>query len=264
MRKPLITLVKSIALEEVVPRYRQVKHHRKEDGSLCTEADLMTQSSLSLALLTLKNCPILGEEMSTEEQQSVWQSTPEYLWCIDPIDGTTNFTHGIDYFALSVALLHHGLPILGVVYNPITEEVFSAEKGGGAFLNEQKIVNECSFKALDEAIASVDFKRLPWPLAERLSVSPPYSSQRNFGACALEWCHVAVGKFDVYLHGGQKLWDYAAGSLILQEAGGIFTTLDHQTFWNITNPWKRSVIAAKNPLLFDQWRTWLNDFNQPK
>ena len=80
-------------------------------------------------------------------------------------------------------------------------------------------------------MAQVDFKRLPPALARDLVAEPPYSSQRNFGASTLEWCYVAAGRFDVYLHGGQKLWDYAAGSLVLEEAGGLMCTLDHDDFW---------------------------------
>ncbi len=257
MRLPLINLVETIAKRDVVPLYRQAAQHRKEDGSICTEADLLTQASLSQALISLKNCPIIGEEMASHQQRSVWQNNPDYIWCIDPIDGTSNFANGIDYFALSVALIHHGKPILGVVHNPITQETFSAEKGQGSWFNENQIVHPPSNKNLDEAIASIDFKRLPHSLATRLSVNPPYASQRNFGACALEWCHVALGRFDIYLHGGQKLWDYAAGALILEEAGGMFVTLEQDPFWHQLNPWKRSVIAAKNSHLFNQWLNWL-------
>ncbi|MDE2423190.1 MAG: inositol monophosphatase family protein [Betaproteobacteria bacterium] len=258
MRLPLINLIKSVAKQEVVPRYRQAIEHRKLDGSICTEADLVTQSALSTTLLTLKDCPILGEEMSTEEQHQIWQSHDGYLWCIDPIDGTSNFANGIDYFAVSVALLYQGLPVLGVVYNPITEEVYSAEQGQGAWCNDSPIVQKANTKALHEAIASIDFKRLPKTLAQRLSTHPPYASQRNFGACALEWCHVAMGRFDIYLHGGQKLWDYAAGSLILQEAGGVFVTLNQEPFWHNSEPWQRSVIAAHNTQLFKEWLNWFN------
>ncbi|KXW55864.1 inositol monophosphatase family protein [Ferrovum sp. PN-J185] len=256
MRLPLINLIKSVAKQEVVPRYHQALQHRKLDGSICTEADLCTQSVLSTTLLSLKHCPILGEEMSTEEQLAIWQSHDDYLWCIDPIDGTSNFANGIDYFAISVALLYQGIPVLGVVYNPITDEAYSAEQGGGAWCNDTPLTQKPRSKALHEAIASVDFKRLPKDLAQHLSIQPPYASQRNFGACALEWCHVAAGKFDVYLHGGQKLWDYAAGSLILKEAGGVFLTLNQEPFWHQHQPWQRSVIAAHDAHLFDQWLNW--------
>ena len=105
-------------------------------------------------------------------------------------------------------------------------------------------------------MAEVDFKRLPATLAQALAASPPYSSQRNFGASTLEWCYVAAGRFDVYLHGGQKLWDYAAGSLILEEAGGLMCSLDSDDFW-AEEGWKRSVLAARTPELFEAWVSWV-------
>ena len=99
-------------------------------------------------------------------------------------------------------------------------------------------------------------KRLNKKLAARISTTPPYSSQRNFGASALDWCFTAAGRFDLSLHGGQNLWDYAAGSLILEEAGGRMCGLDLDDFWK--QPlWERSVIAALDPNLFLQWRNWV-------
>jgi len=81
-------------------------------------------------------------------------------------------------------------------------------------------------------------------------------SQRNFGASTLEWCYVAAGRFDVYLHGGQKLWDYAAGSLILAEAGGHYCTLTSDDF-GADDLWHRSVIAARDAQLFESWKRWV-------
>jgi myo-inositol-1(or 4)-monophosphatase len=81
-------------------------------------------------------------------------------------------------------------------------------------------------------------------------------SQRSFGASALEWCYAAAGRFDLYLHGGQKLWDYAAGALILAEAGGHCASLGHDDFW-AAPLWRRSVIAALDGTLFATWKTWV-------
>jgi 3'(2'), 5'-bisphosphate nucleotidase/myo-inositol-1(or 4)-monophosphatase len=103
----------------------------------------------------------------------------------------------------------------------------------------------------------VDFKRVSHHLADELAVRPPYYSQRNFGSSALEWCFVAAGRLDVYIHGGQMLWDYAAGRLILQEAGGECAALDGGDL--MAGPAvKRGVIAAASPGLFQQWRTWVS------
>lgn len=121
--------------------------------------------------------------------------------------------------------------------------MFYAEKGKGAFLNDIKLPIKAYIPTLDGAIASVDLKRLNRKLATKISTTPPYFSQRNFGSCALEWCFTAAGRFDLYLHGRQKLWDYAAGYLVLEEAGGSMCGFGLDDFWK-ESLWQRSVIAA--------------------
>jgi myo-inositol-1(or 4)-monophosphatase len=134
--------------------------------------------------------------------------------------------------------------------------MFTAERGRGAFMNGERLPLRPGRSQLRGSIAGIDFKRLPPRLAAALVASPPYSSQRNFGAGTLDWCYAASGRFDVYLHGGQKLWDYAAGSVILEEAGGRACTLTQDDFW-AADLWNRSVIASCNPVLFAQWRDWI-------
>lgn len=261
MLSSVIEAVKTVARQEIMPRYLKVAHQHKSDGSLCTEADLRAQAALTEALGGIFDCPVLGEEMPQPMQMECWQTGAEGLWCIDPVDGTSNFVNGLPYFGVSVALLRHGRPVLGVVYDPVADEVFSAEKGRGAFLNSERMPIKQRAPALRGAMAAVDLKRLDPRLAAQLAASPPFSSQRNFGASTLDWCYVAAGRFDIYLHGGQKLWDYAAGSLILAEAGGHMCTLAGADFWT-GDEWQRSVIAALNPNLFDGWKTWLKECQQ--
>jgi myo-inositol-1(or 4)-monophosphatase len=143
-----------------------------------------------------------------------------------------------------------------VVYAPVTDEMFHAERGGGAFLNGERLPIRTHVPHLRNAMANVDFKRLGVKLAGALASAPPYMSQRNYGAGTLEWCYLAAGRFDLYLHGGQKLWDYAAGALILEEAGGRMATLTQDEFW-AGDLWKRSVVAALDPGLFAAWRDWV-------
>ncbi|MDE3009783.1 MAG: inositol monophosphatase family protein [Pseudomonadota bacterium] len=252
----LIEGVKRVAHQEVMPRYLNVARHRKSDGSLFTQADLAAQEALTEELRALVDCHFLGEEMTEAQQKALWEAGSEGLWCVDPIDGTSNFVNGIPYFAVSVALVRAGRPVLGVVYDPVADECFYAQRGGGAFLNGEPLPIKESVGTLREAIAEVDLKRLPRELAKLLGHAPPYASQRNFGASTLEWCYVAAGRFDVYLHGGQKLWDYAAGSLILEEAGGHYCGLYEDDFWG-NDPFRRSVIAALRPDLFADWKTWI-------
>ncbi len=256
MLKAVVAAVKLAAAEEIMPRYMKVAHQRKSDGSLCTEADLAAQEVLTRKLQAILNVPVIGEEMAEAEQIASWANGKEGVWCIDPIDGTSNFVRGVPYFAVSVALIREGRSNLGVVYNPVSEEAFAAELGRGAFLNGERLQSRAVTTPLSGALANVDMKRLDSKLAQRLAVSPPYASQRNFGACTLDWCYTAAGRYEVYLHGGQKLWDYAAGSLILQEAGGLACCLEHDDF-DAGDVWHRSVVAALNPKLFEEWKVWL-------
>ncbi|MBN9132894.1 MAG: inositol monophosphatase family protein [Nitrosospira multiformis] len=252
----VIAAVKAVAQQEIMPRYMKVARQRKVDGSLFTEADLATQETLSRELRKIYPGPVVGEEMTENEQAEHWRAGAAGLWCMDPIDGTSNFVNGLPYFAVSVALMRHGRSILGVVYNPVADEMFYAEKGRGAFLNGERLPIKEDVPPLRAAIASVDLKRLDRRLAQEVSTAKPFSSHRNFGSCALEWCYTAAGRFDLYLHGGQKLWDYAAGSLILEEAGGHMCGLNEDDFW--AEPlWQRSAIAALDLNLFMQWRDWV-------
>ena len=104
---------------------------------------------------------------------------------------------------------------------------------------------------------SAQGQRLDAALARRLAASPPYSSQRSFGSGALDWCMVATGLCHLYLHGGQKLWDYAAGQLILSEAGGFATTLEGERVLQLALV-PRSVVAAPGQALHERWLTWLS------
>ena len=261
--KAVVAAVKLVAAEEIMPRYLKVSHQHKSDGSLCTEADLAAQAALIKKLQAIVNVPVMGEEMSEQEQRDLWAAGHEGLWCIDPIDGTSNFTRGLPYFAVSVALLREHKSVMGVVYNPVSDELFAAEAGKGAFINGEKLVGRVSAVPLAQALASVDLKRLPAKLLKKLVSTPPYASQRNFGASALDWCYTAAGRYDVYLHGGQKLWDYAAGILILQESGALACCIEHDEFAQ-GDIWQRSVIAGRDAGLLDEWKNWIRDSEKVK
>lgn len=257
MLKALLEIVKTVAQREIVPRYLKVAHERKIDGSVLTAADTAAQQALTEGLHALNHCPVLGEEMSSEAQQALWKHSDSGLWILDPVDGTSNFANGLPYFAVSVGFYQGGRPTLGVVYAPETNELFWAERGHGAFLNGESLpIKSRALGSLKHAMAGVDLKRLKPTLAAALAARPPYTSQRNFGSSALDWCYVAAGRFDIYIHGGQKLWDYAAGALILEEAGGALCTLEEDDFW-AANPWQRSVICAADQTIFPQWRDWV-------
>lgn len=256
-----IALIREVAQREVIPRFLRVNHdHRKDDGSLCSEADLAAQQFLLARLPAIRNCPIIGEEMSVDAQRAGWEAgsnDERGVWCIDPIDGTTNFINGLPCFAVSMAWIYAARTRLAVTYNPITDEMFYAREGNGAYLNGRRMPLRQVTGKLARAVGGIDFKRIPKRLADQIAVSPPFYSQRNFGCSTLEWCNVAAGRLDLYLHGGQKLWDYAAGSLILREAGGQMRTLDNDDY-DSADVWHRSVVAALHPDVFDDWCAWLS------
>ena len=254
--KAVVAAVRLVAAEEIMPRYMKVAHQHKSDGSLCTDADTAAQEALTRKLQAILNVPVIGEEMGEAEQVESWTGGKDGVWCIDPIDGTSNFVRGLGYFAVSVALIREGRSVLGVVHNPVADETFAAELGRGSFLNGEQLVSRTVATTLSSALANVDMKRIGGKLVAQLAVTPPYCSQRNFGASALDWCYTAAGRYDVYLHGGQKLWDYAAGSLVLHEAGGRACCLDCDDF-DQGDVWQRSVIAALDPVLFEEWKSWI-------
>jgi myo-inositol-1(or 4)-monophosphatase len=255
MLEDVKALVREVAQREVTPRFLKVAHSHKMDGSLFTEADSETQAALEAALPRIKDVPVLGEEMTEQQQRDAWDAGRDGLWCVDPIDGTSNFVAGVPYFAVSVAYLYKGERQLGVVYDPIADEMFTAVRGGGAHLNGTPLPLRAPATELRRALAGVEMKRIDRELAGRLAAWPPYASQRNFGASTLDWCYTAAGRFDIYVHGGQKLWDYAAGALILEEAGGRLASLSGS--FDIANVWERSVVASASPELFELWRDWL-------
>jgi myo-inositol-1(or 4)-monophosphatase len=214
-------LVGRAADEELSSRFTRVNSWKKTDGSLITEADMAMQERLVQELGALSPpWPVLGEEMLPERQQGILRGR-EPFWCLDPLDGTTNFATGLPYHAVSLALIRDGRVQAGIVYDPQRRECFLAERGGGARLNGTPLRVTPAPQTLADCVALVDLKRMEPRLARRLVEAPPYRSQRSFGAVALDWCWLAAGRCHLYLHSRQNLWDYAAGLLVLSEAGGV-------------------------------------------
>lgn len=256
----LSELMIEIAATEVMPRFLEVEGIRKADGSLLSAADLAAQAAFERRLPEIAAAPVLGEEMTAVQQKALWQQAQSGLWVVDPIDGTTNFVNGLPHFALSAALIRDGLPQLGAVYNPATGEMFTALRGGGAWLNGRPLPLCRPQKRLFEAVAGVEVKRLrSGRLSSRIHTLSPVRSIRNLGSSTLDWCYLAAGRYDVYVHGGQNLWDYAAGALILEEAGGCLATLEGDEFWSGQHVFQRSVIAAGQAEMFAAWLKWVRE-----
>ena len=224
----------------------------KEDGSIVTEADLAMQHSLTELLQErFPHVRMLGEEFSHDEQQAIIDSGDDY-WCLDPVDGTTNFHATVPLFSVSLALVSNGEVVLAVIYDPNLREFFGAIRGQGFWINGNRVNRPSQPESLSRCIAFVDFKRLSVQLGTHLIEQSPYKSQRNVGTCALEWAWVAAGRVHLLIHGREKLWDYAAGVLLCEEAGGMSETFDGEPVFQHSLQ-TRSVIAASNPQLFIQW-----------
>ncbi len=245
-------IVIAAAREELLPRFARVARQHKVDGSVLTTADLAMQERLAGLLQgQFPDTVFLGEEMDAAEQKRLLQ-TDMPVWCLDPLDGTSNFAAGIPYFCVSLALLQRGKVVLGLVYDPLRDECFAADPAGRASLNGESLATVESGLSLKQATALVDFKRLQPALAVKLVSAIPYASQRSFGSVALDWCWLAAGRSHVYLHGRSNIWDYAAGNYIFLCAGGCASTLEGDAvFTHELTP--RSAVAAVDQSLFAEW-----------
>lgn len=252
----LQTIIVPAAREELLPRFAQVEREHKADGSFLTEADIAVQKRIAKQLMRhWPDTVFLGEEM-TAEQQAGLLASEQPIWCLDPLDGTSNFAAGIPYFAVSLSLLEKGEVVLGIVYDPVRDECFAASKANGATLNGAPLQVPASGLALKHATAIIDFKRLAPELAVRLVSEIPYASQRSFGSVALDWCWLATGRSHIYLHGRSNIWDYSAGNFIFNMAGGHSCTLEGEPlFVNALQP--RSSVGAVDAPLFSEWTRWL-------
>ena len=260
----LSALVREVAARELMPRFtsQQFDQQTKRDGSVVTEADSAAQNYLASSLRTRwPEIAFLGEEMKADEQQRMLQNNA--VWCLDPLDGTSNFASGIPFFGVSLALIENQKQTAGLIYDPVRDECFTAIQSEGCWLNGVALSTtkmHVDLLELKQMIAVVDLKRLRGPVLASLVAEHPFRSQRNFGSCALEWCWLAAGRFQLYIHGGQKLWDYAAGSLLLQEAGGVSTTITGEDVFS-ANLEPRPVVAAFNPAAHQKWFAWIDVHN---
>lgn len=256
-----IEVIRRVARDEIVPRFRNVVAEHKSDGSVVTEADRAAQDALERDLTQLDPVPFLAEEMPGSRQSAIW-SRGGRLWCVDPLDGTGNFAAGVPSFSVSVALMEDGRSAFGAVYDPVADEAFYAVRGAGAWHGPRPLVLPAKGPALADAVAEVSLRREVAHLKGPLKRHPPCARRITLGSAALAWCHLAAARTDLILHGGQRVWDYAAGALILEEAGGSASTFTHDDFW-AAPPLTRSVIAARSTALQAAWRAWIRAQPRP-
>ncbi|HUO94051.1 MAG TPA: inositol monophosphatase family protein [Rhizomicrobium sp.] len=171
-----------------------------------------------------------GYGFLVEESGQIEGPDKSHRFIIDPLDGTTNFLHSIPHFAISIGLEREGQLVSAVVYNPVTDEMFTAEKAHGAYLNEKRL-RVAGRKTLPEALIATGIPFLgklghEEYLKELAEVMGATSGVRRFGAASLDLAYVAAGRFDGFWERGLLPWDVAAGILLIREAGGVVTDLD--------------------------------------
>ena len=214
----------------------------KGPGDFVSSADKRTEKTLIEELQ--KAHPDYG--IITEETGIINKSNIKNRWIIDPIDGTMNFLNGIPQFAISIAYEEDNEIICGVIFNPITNEMFCAEKGNGAYLNNSRI-RVSNKKKLKDALlvtggpngASKIKNKI---YSEYINVSNNVSNVRKFGSAALDMAYVACGRFDGYWQRELNYWDIAAGVIILKEAGGFIDFFED----DLSYPLKKNVLASNS------------------
>ncbi len=216
---------------------------------LVTEADLASQEAIRKVILAA--CP--GHDLIGEEGEDTQAHLgAEYCWVVDPLDGTTNYVHQVPHYCVSVALLERGRPLVGVIYDPVSDECFSAERAQGATLNGQPI-RTSGVTELDQALIAASFaSRVPFPSAEIdqfVALVQKCQAVRRTGSAALNLCYVAMGRFDAFWALSTKAWDVAAGVLLVEEAGGVVTGLDGEPL-QLTEP---HPVTSASPELHEEF-----------
>src|SRR3954467_2669936 len=223
----------------------QVKTERAND--FVTEVDRAAEAAIIQAVqAAYPDHAILGEETGASGDEKA-----EYRWIIDPLDGTTNFIHGFPQYCVSIGVEHRGSLAHGVVYDPVRNELFTASKGRGAFLNDRRIrVSKC--QKLGDALVGTGFPfkeldRVDLYIKQLKNLMANSSGVRRAGAAALDLAYVACGRLDGFWELGLSPWDMAAGALLIQEAGGLVGGFSGESGWL-----ESGRIACGTPKIFVQ------------
>ncbi len=200
----------------------RIEISEKQHNDFVTDVDVASEQAIVETLLkAYPDHAILGEESGASRNLN---DDSEYVWIIDPIDGTTNFLHGYPNYCISIALQHKGVITQAVIYDPVRNDLFTATKGAGAYLNDKRIRVK-NHDRIGKALIAAGHGADPRALAEYLRMYEVMASRcqgiRSSGSAALELANVAAGRVDGFFEKGLKIWDIAAGSLLVTEAGGI-------------------------------------------
>ena len=210
----------------------------KGRDNIVTDIDKKSESIIIKHILSA----FPGHSILSEESRPIKTRSP-YRWIIDPIDGTTNFAHAFPFFAVSIALEKEGRIIMGVVYDPMRDEIFYAEKGRGARLNGKKIRVSKMGRLVGSFLAtgfSYGLKNREGNVGNFIKFLKHTMAIRRAGSAALDLCYVACGRFDGFWELDLYPWDSAAGMLITREAGGVVTKFDGSPY----SPYDRNILAT--------------------
>ena len=225
----------------------------KNKNDFVTQVDRAAENAIiDIIRQAFPDHAILGEETGVSDGKGkAAGAKAEYRWIIDPLDGTTNFIHGFPQYCVSIALYHRGVAAHGVIYDPLKNELFTASKGSGAFLDDRRIrVSKCV--NLKDALVGtgIPFKEVGSVdryLRQLKEIMLNSSGVRRAGAAALDLAYVAAGRLDAFWERGLAPWDMAAGALMIQEAGGLIGDLSGDS-----NYLDLGEIAAATPKVFPQ------------
>lgn len=229
-------LIKEIAGEEVLPRWRNLKSHEVQDktkGDPVTEADLATERRLTKGLVDLlPGSLVVGEEAVFEDKAVLERLNEDApVWVIDPVDGTKNFTEGTELFAVMVALVQKGAPLGAWIYAPVSDEMCVAESGGGARLNGAVMRAPKAPASVTDMRGAIHTKYLEGPVREEvLAHMGAFGSNEELYCSGLTYVGVAKGLLDMALYWRANPWDHIMGALIVVEAGGRSAYLDGETY----------------------------------
>ena len=227
-------------LVQRLPDRREVQVKGLRD--IVTDADLAAEKAISQAIhARFPDHAMLAEE--TGETNGV----SPYLWVVDPLDGTNNYSRRFPTFSVSIGLVHQGRLTVGVVYDPLRDHLFAAERGRGATLNGTPL-HVSGFSDFAQAVIGLDWahsNKNRHEIVARLGrVAPSCGTLRGIGSAALGLCYVAAGWLDAYFHIGLKPWDLAAGLLLIEEAGGSVTDIQGRPW----RPWVQQVLVSNGYL----------------
>jgi myo-inositol-1(or 4)-monophosphatase len=233
-------------LKRNIRKIRHIERKAGQETNLVTEIDKKAEETIIDRIKKhFPNHDFLGEESGAAEIKS------DYRWIIDPLDGTVNYTHGLSIFCVSIGLEHKGEIVLGVVYDPNLEELFTAEKGKGARLNKRRIHVSKTPKLIESLVVT------GFPYTVNKNPEPDITHFRNFvveaqgvrrlGSAALDLSYIACGRFDGFWEGTLNPWDMAAGVLFVTEAGGKWTDY----FGEPSNVYNKQMLAT-NGLIHEQ------------